>query len=366
MEYGIIGLPKSGKTTVFNSLTSGNAEVSPYPSMVSEPNIGVAKVPDERLKRLAEMFHPRRVVPAEMKFVDIPAPPQSFGKAGGLSRQFAAHLGTVDALLHVARAFEDESLPHIEGSLDPVRDIATLDLELAFSDLLILETRLTRIEEALKGAKAAEREPLLKERSLLSKIKGSLEHEVPLYAQNLSSEESKAIRHYQFLTGKPLLAVLNIGEAQMPQARQIEEEVCRRIKRPQFQAVAICGKLEMELSQLGDEEAQQYASALGLEGQRRHLVLQLCYQLAGVVSFYTTASSEAKTWTIPRGTTALKAAGKIHSDMERGFIRAEVVGFDDLVRCGSLAEARKRGLLHIEGKEYVVRDGDVITFLFNV
>ncbi|HEX77001.1 MAG TPA: redox-regulated ATPase YchF [Dehalococcoidia bacterium] len=366
MECGIVGLPKSGKTTVFNALTRGTAEVSPHPSAASQPNVGMAKIPDPRLQQLEELFHPKRSVPAEIRLIDIPAPAQSFGRGGGLSRQFVTHLSPVDTLLHVVRAFEEESLPHTEGSLDPARDVATLDLELAFSDLLILERRVERLGEALKGAKAHEREPLLREQALLAKIKAALEQEIPVYAQGLDPEEAKAIRHYRFLTTKPLLVVLNIGESQIAQAQQLESELLRRYSRPRFQVAALCGKLEMELSQLGDDEAREYALALGLEEQRRYRVLQLCYQLAGAVTFYTVVSHETRAWTIPQGTSALKAAGKIHSDMERGFIRAEVVSFDDLAKCGSLSEARKHGLLHVEGKEYIVHDGDVITFLFNV
>ncbi len=366
MESGIIGLPKSGKTTVFNAVTRGKAEVGAYTPSATGPNIGVAKVPDPRLEALEQMFHAKKKTPAEVKYVDLAAPPKDLGRSEGVGGQFLAHLSPADALLHVVRAFEDETVPHIEGSIDPERDVANLDMELAFSDLAIIERRLQRIETSLKAAKPHEREAFSKEKALLAKIKSALENEVPIREQELTEEEKRAILSYQFLTAKPLLLVFNIGEERLPEATSLEQGWRAKYQRPQSQAVVLCGKLEMELSQLDNGDAQEFRSALGLEESALNLMIRLSYELLGLISFFTVVSDEVRAWTIHRETPAVKAAGKVHTDMERGFIRAEVIGYQDLANCGSIAEARKQGLLHAEGKNYIVHDGDVITFLFNI
>ncbi|MCK4403299.1 MAG: redox-regulated ATPase YchF [Dehalococcoidia bacterium] len=363
MKIAIIGLPKSGKTTVFNALTKGKAEVAAYsPSLT--PNIGVAKVPDSRLSALENIFHPKKTVPAEVSYTDIAGSPKAFSNKEEIGGGLLSYLTTADALLQVVRAFEDGKIPHPEGSVDPKRDIATLDLELAFSDLAIIERKLGKLEVTLKGAKASERGLYLKEQLLLQKIKTALEKDMPIREQGLAKDELKILSTYQFLTAKPMLVVLNIGEEQIPRASQLEAEI--RSLYPQFAVVALCGKLEMELGQLSNAEAEEFREAMGLTTPALDWVINLSYRLLGLISFFTTASAELKAWTIPRGITAPKAAGKVHSDMERGFIRAEVISYSDLERCGNLAEARKRGLLKMEGKNYVVQDGDVITFLFNV
>lgn len=364
MEIGIIGLPKSGKTTLFNSLTKGKAETAAYSTAALEPNIGVTKVPDQRLRALGAMFKPKRTIPAEVKYIDVAGAAKGWGKGEGLGGQLLLHLSKVDALIHVVRVFEDEGIPHIEGSVDPRRDLATVALELSFSDLGIIERRLKRIEDSLKGAKSPERETLLREQALLERIRGSLEKEVPLQEQGLSPEESKVIENYQFLTAKPMLVVLNIGEPQLTKAASLEAETGARY--PRLQVAALCGKLEMELAELSEAEAEEFRTTLDLGESGLDRLIRLSYQLLGLISFFTTASGEVKAWTIPKGTTALKAAGKIHSDMERGFIRAEVISYDDLVKCDGLAEGRKQELLRLEGKGYPVQDGDVINFLFNV
>jgi len=361
MEIGIIGLPKSGKTTLFNSLTKGKAEVDAFAPTTLAPNLGVAKVPDPRLEGLQAIFKPKRTIPAEVEYVDVAIPK---GKGKGLSSELLAYLSKADALIHVVRAFSEERIPYSEGSIDLVRDIGIMDLELVLSDLAIIERRLLRIENSLKGAKSPERENLLREQALISQIKSALEKEVPVREQPLTKEEAKLIENYQFLTVKPLLAVLNIGEEQLSQASSLEEELKSRY--PQFQVVAVCGKLEMELSQLSEAEAAEFRLAMGVDEEGIHRIIRLSYELLRLISFFTIASGEVKAWTIYRDTPASKAAGKIHSDMERGFIRAEVTHYDDLIKCGSLAEARKQGLLHLEGKNYTVQDGDVITFLFSV
>jgi len=366
VEVGIIGLPKSGKTTVFNALTKGKAAVSAHLVATLTPHIGTAKVPDHRLQVLESTFHPKRTIPAETKYVDIAGAPKDFGRGEGIGGQFLTYLMNADALLQVVRAFEDAIIPHIEGSIDPKRDITMLDLELTLSDLTIINKRLQRLEESLKGAKPPEREPHLKEKALLEKLKSGLEKEIPIRQQGLGEAEIRSLAAYQFLTAKPMLILINIGENQISQASSLEAEIRSFYSHPQSEIVAACGKLEMELSELSDAEAKEFRKAMGVEEPTLDRLVTLSYKLLGLISFFTTASAELKAWTIPKGTTALKAAGKIHSDMERGFIRAEVISFHDLEKSGNLAEARKHGLLRMEGKNYVVQDGDIITFLFSV
>jgi len=363
MKIAITGLAKSGKTTIFNALTKGKAEVSAYSSSLT-PNVGITKVPDSRLGVLQNMFQPKKTIPAEVNYVDIAGFSKSPHRGGAIEAEFLNYLTTADALLQVVRAFEDEKLPHPEGSINPERDIANLDLELAFSDLTIIEKRLVKLEEALKGAKASEREAYLKEQHLLQKIKSGLEKDIPIRQQDITKEELKALSNYQFLTVKPMMVILNIGEEQIPQATLLENELDSVY--PQFAVVALCGKIEMELAQLSDTEAAEFREAMELTTSMVDRIVDLSYHLLGFISFFTTASAELKAWAIPSGTLALKAAGKIHSDMERGFIRAEVISYNDLQKCGSLAEARKSGMLRTEGKNYVIKDGDIVTFLFNV
>jgi GTP-binding protein YchF len=362
MKVVIIGIPKSGKTTIFNALTRGKAEVATY-SPTLTPNIGVTKVPDSRLSVLAGIFQPKKTIPAEVSYIDIAGSIKGFGREGA-GGEFLNYLTTADALLQVVRAFEDNEFPHPEGSIEPKRDIAALDLELAISDLAIIERRLDKLETSLKTAKATERESYLKEQLRLQKVEAELEKDIPIRLQGLAKEELKMLANYQFLTAKPMLVVLNIGEGQIPQAAQLESELSSLY--PQFAVVALCGKLEMELAQLSAAEAKEFREALGLSKPALDRVIDLSYHLLGLVSFFTTVSSELKAWTIPGGTPAPKAAGKVHSDMERGFIRAEVINYHDLESCGNLAEVRKRGLLRTEGKHYIIQDGDIVTFLFNV
>ncbi len=361
MELAIVGLPKSGKTTLFNSLTKGGAEVHAFGPTRLEPNLGVTRVPDPRLDGLQATLNPKRVVPAEVKYIDVAIPKD---KGDDVSGELRGFLSTVDAFIHVVRDFRDDTVPHVEGSIDPPRDISILNLELALSDLAILERRLARIDDSLKGAKQQERENLLREKATLSQVKATLGKEMPVRDQSLTKEEARMLENYQFLTAKPLLVVLNIGEAQLPQATSLEQALQQRY--PHLKAAAVCAKLEMELSQLGEADAAEFRSALAIGEGAINCVARLSYEVLGLVSFFSIASGEVRAWTVPQGTPAPKAAGKIHSDMERGFIRAEVICYSDLVACGSLAEARKKGLLRLEGKNYIVQDGDVVTFLFSV
>jgi len=366
LEICIIGLPKSGKTTIFNALTKGKADTKTYATTAATPNIGVSKVPEPRLQALDGIFHPKKVTPTEVKYADIAGAAKGLDKGEGIGGQFLNYLSNADALLQVVRAFEDENVPHVDGSINPKRDIATMDLELVFSDLTIIDRRLKRLEDSSKSAKPSERDLLLKEQALLQKIKSELEKDVPIWQQGLTTEELRSLANYQFLTAKPMLLVINIGENQLAQASSLEDEIRSAYSHSQFEVVALCGKLEMELTQLSDDEAVEFRNALDLPEPAVDRIIRLSHQLLGLISFFTTVSEELKAWTVTKGTTALKAAGKIHSDIEKGFIRAEVVGFNDLDRCGSLAEARKHGLLRLEGKTYIVQDGDIITFLFNI
>ncbi len=362
MEIAIVGMPGSGKTTVFNALTGGGAEVAGYSSALAA-RTGVAKVPDPRLVVLQGIFQPKKVVPAEVTYTDIGGSPKSFGRQA-LGGEVLNYLITADALLQVVCTFADERMPHPEGSIDAQRDMSALDLELAVSDLAIMERRLEKLEASLKGATASEREALLKEQALLQKVMTELERDIPIRDQSLAAEELKTLSNYQFLTAKPMLVVLNVGENQIAQALQMECEIGALY--PQFAVAAFCGKLEMEMGQLSETEAGEFRESMGLSTAALNRVIDLSYSLLGLISFFTTASAELKAWTIQARTPAPKAAGKVHTDMERGFIRAEVVGFTDLESCGSMAEARRRGLLRTEGKSYVIQDGDVVTFLFNV
>jgi GTP-binding protein YchF len=359
INIGIVGLAQSGKTTIFNALTKGQADTKS-----ATPHIGQAKVPEPRLKALADMLQPKRVVPAEVSYTDIGATVKVAER--GMGSQILGELSHTDALINVVRAFVDDSIPHIEGSLDVERDITAIDLELALHDADIISRRLERIETSMKGGTQPERQQLLREQQLLEKLNSKLEQEVPIRQLELTTDETKAISNFQFLTAKPLLIVVNIGEEQICDTATLEAELNSRHRGAGLGIITLCGKLEMELTQLDDEAEKECRVEFGITEPGLDRVIKLSYQLLDLITFFTTVSDEVKAWSIPRGTTALKAAGKIHSDMERGFIRAEAISYDELMKCGSMAEAHKKGRLRLEGKGYTVQDGDVITFLFNV
>jgi len=366
VQIGIIGLPESGRTTIFNALTGGEADIGDHSRKASAPHVGIARISDPRLQVLTDILQPRKTVPISVAYTDIGASVKSLVTDKTIGGQLLNQLSTVDSLLNVVRAFEDESIPHSEGSLDIERDITTMNLELIFSDLAIIERRLNRIETSLKGAKQDERQTLHHEQEILTKIKANLEKDIPIRELELTTDEVRAISNFQFLTAKPLLIAVNIDEHQLSESTSLEERLNSLYSRPKCRVIALCGKLEMELVQLDSDSAEELRTEFGLTESGPDRVVRLSYELLGLISFFSTASAEVKAWPIPSGTVALKAAGKIHSDMERGFIRAEVISYDDLVKCGNLSEARKKGLLRTEGKSYVVQDGDVITFLFNV
>jgi ribosome-binding ATPase len=365
VDIGIVGLSKSGKTTIFNGLTKGKAAIGGY-SKKDQANIGMAGVPDDRVHKMAEIFHPKKKVFAEVKYIDIGASLKEMAVDKGIGGQLLNTLSTVDLLLNVVRAFKDDSLPHPEGSLDVARDIEAMNMELSFSDLAIMEKRLEKVENSLKSAKAAERTQVLKEQELMHKIKAELEKEVPIREMQLTPDEVKALSNYQFLTAKPLLHVVNLGEDQLPEAKALEEKWNKAYAKPKTRVIASCGKLEMELAQMGDEAMDDFRKELGMTESGLDRTIKVSYELLDYISFLTVGEDECRAWPIHRGTEAVKAAGKIHTDIERGFIRAEVVHYTDLLKVGSLVEAKRQGLLRLEGKTYLVQDGDCINFLFNI
>ncbi|MBI2918174.1 MAG: redox-regulated ATPase YchF [Chloroflexi bacterium] len=365
MDIAILGLAQSGKTTLFRALTGGRGEATVGAG--APVLMGVVKVPDPRLGVLAQMFHPQKVVPSDVRFLDVVAPPSGLGKTQGFSGPILNQLGAAAAFVLVVRAFKDEGVPHLLGSVDPHRDLATLNLELAFSDLGIMERRLQRIAASYKGAKPAEREALDREQALLERLKAGLEAEKPVRQLQVSADEARFVENYALLTARPMLVVVNVGEDELAQAAALEAGWSARYGAQGLRAVVLCAKLEMELALLEPAEAVEFRRSLGApEEPAIDRLVRLSYQMLGLASFLTVGEDEVRAWTVVEGTPAVKAAGKVHSDIERGFIRAEVIGYDDLVRCGSLAEARKRGLLRLEGKTYPVKDGDVINYLFNV
>ena len=363
VDIGIVGLPKSGRTTVFNALTGGQTDTSRHSHEAASAHLGMASVPEPRLNALAEVLKPKRIVAASVRYVDVGASVRDLAKgAGPLLNQLSA----VDALINVVRAFRDDSLPHVAGSLDVDRDIADMDLELTFSDLVLVDRRLGRVADSMKGAKPPERALMLKEQETLGKIRAALDAGTPVRALPLSAEEAKALSSFQLLSAKRLLIVVNVGEEQLRDAARLEADLNGRYGRAHCRVITLCGKLEMELAQLPAADAEVMRSSYGLTESGADRVIKQSYELLGLITFFTIASGEVRAWPIISGTEASRAAGKIHTDMERGFIRAEVIGCADLLKCGSIAEARKRGLLRLEGAGYTVRDGDVITFLFNV
>jgi GTP-binding protein YchF len=365
VKLGIIGIARSGKTTVFNAVTRGSAQVGAY-SSGAQPNVGVVTVPDERVDRLAEMYRPKKVTYATIEYVDFPAAGEAFGKGEGPGGKFLNELARMDALIHVVRAFEDETVPHPEVTIDPARDIETMDLELAFADAAQIERRLARMEPEMRSLKPGEREGLQRLKDLLLRIKAGLEADVPVRAQPLSTDDWKLLESTQFLTALPMLIVVNIGEEKLGERQAIEESLRARFGGAGREVAAMAGKFEMDLNELSEEEAAEFREAAGVAGSGMANAIRLSYGLLGLISFLTSGPDECRAWTVRGGATAPEAAGKIHSDLQRGFIRAECIRFDDLMASGSEAEAKKRGLLRTEGKQYVVQDGDVLHILFNV
>jgi GTP-binding protein YchF len=366
LNLGIIGLPKSGKTTLFNALTGSHAQTSTY-SSGDEPNVAVVKVPDPRLDVLTEMFHPHKTTPADVKFTDVVGMSGKVDdKKEPISRQTLGFISTVDALVLVVRAFDNPSVPLPEGTerIDPLRDVDSVMLELAFSDLGIIERRLERIKAEISKMRGPEREMRELEQDVLTRIGPALEAGTPIRNMDLTEDDEKAIRNYGFLTAKPVLIVANLGEDNLDSARDLEAKIQASYGGEDTGAIAIPAQLEMEMSQLANGDAAEFRESMGLGPSRLGEVVSKSYSLLGLISFLTAGEDEVRAWTIRRGTPAQRAAGAIHTDLERGFIRAEVVHYDDLVAAVTMTEAKKRGTVRSEGKTYPVKDGDVINVLF--
>ncbi|MGZ6372937.1 MAG: redox-regulated ATPase YchF [Candidatus Limnocylindria bacterium] len=359
MQVTIVGLPGSGKTTVFNALTGAHADTGGFSGGRAAPNMGVVKVPDERLERLTELFHPRKTIPADVTYVDV-AIPAGAAREGTINPDVLALIRNADALLHVARAFEGG-----EGPPEPWRDIEALDLEFAIADLMVIEKRLEKLRTSGRHGSPAEREANAQEEALLDRLEPELSAGHPLRAVALSEEDELRLRGYRFLSQKPVLVVLNIDEGQLAAAPEMEAAGRSRYGQAQADVAALGGKIEAELAQLSEADAALFMEDLGIAEPSRGRVIHLTYALLGLFSFFTAGEDECRAWTLRRGANAVDAAAAIHTDLARGFIRAEVVTYDDLIACGSMAEARKRGLLRSEGKTYAVRDGDVIEILFS-
>jgi GTP-binding protein YchF len=366
VQVAIVGLARSGKTTVFNTLTRGEAETGGFGGMTV--NVGVVKVPDERLVRLTELFQPKREVPADVTYVDLPAPPTSADgrEPAEIPADQLARLRTADELLHVVRAFDDPSVPHPDGSVDPWRDIERLDLEFVLSDLSMVEKRIEKLQTSGRHGTAAEREANERELGVLEKLAPALREGKPVRDLELGDDEQKRIRGFRFLTEKPVLILLNIGEADISKADELAAGLRTRYQHAHSEVDALSARIEMEIGQLDPDEAQVFRVDMGLTESSLERVIRLSYRLLGLISFFTAGPDETRAWTIPVGSTAVDAAAAIHTDLARGFIRAEVVPYEDLIELGSIAEARKRGKLRSEGKSYQVKDGDTIEVLFNV
>ncbi len=366
MQIAIVGLAGSGKTTVFNTLTRGHAETGGYGGVTL--NVGVVKVPDERLARLAEIFKPKKVVQADVTYVDLPAPPASSEGRVGTEELPADHLARLrdsDALLHVVRGFEDPANPHPAGSVDPARDLEQLDLEFTLADLAMTERRLERLGGSGRHGTQAEREAAEREEVVLRRIHEGLEAGAPIRDLRLDADEQKAIRGFRFLTEKPVLVLLNVGEGDLATAPGLVERISTGYQHEHAMVDALSAKIEMELGELEPDEAATFMEELGIAGSSLDRVIALSYRLLGLVSFLTAGPDEVRAWPVPEGSTAVDAAGAIHTDLARGFIRAETVAYEDLLTLGSMGEARKAGRLRSEGKTYRVKDGDVLEILFS-
>ncbi|MDG0865533.1 redox-regulated ATPase YchF [Candidatus Lucifugimonas marina] len=361
MKIGILGLPASGKTTIFNSLTRGKADIGGFGATRSA-NVGVAHVPDERVDVLTKMFKSKKTIYAEVTYVDLP------GSASGelFEGEAMAQLQQVDAILHVARAFEDGSVPHLEGSVDYKRDIEKVAFDIMFADIALLERRIERITGSLKTMKVAERDDAEKNIETLKRLQSDLENGIAIRDRDLEASEIKAISDTFLLSSLPLLIALNIGEDDVANTAALEEEIGELLSGRSTGGAAICGALEAELVGMSEEEEAEMRAGLDAGEPGLSRMIKLSYQVLGLNSFLTVGEDETRAWTINIGALAPKAAGVIHSDIERGFIRAETVGYDDFIECGTMAEARNRGLFRQEGREYVVQDGDIVNFLFSV
>ncbi|MDD2980593.1 MAG: redox-regulated ATPase YchF [Hespellia sp.] len=365
MKLGIVGLPNVGKSTLFNSLTKAGAESANYPFCTIDPNVGVVTVPDERLNVLGEMYHTKKIVPAAIEFVDIAGLVKGASKGEGLGNQFLANIREVDAIVHVVRCFEDSNIVHVDGSIDPIRDIETINLELIFSDIEILERRISKAAKLCRNDKKA-----AKELELLNHLKAHLEESK--LAKSFTTEDEEELEwleSYNLLTRKPVIFAANVTEDDLADDGAGNAGVAavrEYAKNEECEVFVVCAQIEQEIAELDEDEKKMFLEDLGLTESGLEKLIKASYHILGLISYLTAGEDECRAWTITRGTKAPQAAGKIHTDFERGFIRAEIVSYDDLMACGTHAAAKEKGLVRLEGKDYVVQDGDIILFRFNV
>ncbi|MGN0520911.1 MAG: redox-regulated ATPase YchF [Candidatus Fimenecus sp.] len=364
MKLGIVGLPNVGKSTLFNAITNAGAQSANYAFCTIEPNVGVVAVPDKRLDKLAEMYHPQKLTPATIEFVDIAGLVKGASKGEGLGNKFLSHIREVDAIIHVVRCFDDDDIIHVEGSVNPQRDIETINLELILSDIEILDRRIDRSKKAMKGDKSLQAEVEFFER-----LRKELENGVNARAVELTDEEKEMLSTVALLSSKPVIYACNMSEDDF--ANSIAENarykaVCAIAAAEGAEVLPICAELEAQIASLSKEEKEMFLADLGIEQGGLDLLIQRSYHLLGLISYLTAGEPEVRAWTITKGTKAPQAAGKIHSDFERGFIRAEVISFDELMACGTMQAAKEKGKIRSEGKDYVMQDGDIVLFRFNV
>ncbi len=362
MKLGVVGLPNVGKSTLFNAITNAGAEAANYPFCTIEPNVGVVAVPDRRLDELAEIYHPQKITPAYIEFVDIAGLVRGASRGEGLGNKFLSHIREVDAIVHVVRCFEDADIIHVDGSIDPVRDVETINLELILADLETCEKRLEKAQKAARGNdKNAQAEV-----ELLQRMIGQLQSEKPVRAMEMTKEEKQLAQSFFLLTTKPILYAANISQEDISKTPENVKKLMALAEKDGDQVLTISARIEEELTQLEPEERELFLGEYGLEESGLNRLVRASYKLLGLISFLTAGEPEVRAWTITKGTKAPQAAGKIHSDFERGFIRAEIVAYDDFMKYRSYAAAREHGLVRSEGKDYVMQDGDITLFRFNV